>query len=517
MVVVLIAGGCLRTTTFQCGDSSQCVANGLQGTCEPNSFCAFPDGNCVSGLRYGGLSGAVAGQCVDGPQQSVQITVGGTVVSLTGHGLVLRDNGADDLSVAMAGAFVFASPITTGDPYAVTVGAQPSNPSQMCAVANGNGVAATADITDVTVSCSTATYTIGGNVLGLTTTGLVLTDGAEDLPVSASGPFTFTLPVASGAMYTVSVKTQPSGQSCAVLGGTGTVGTGDVTTVVVNCSSSAFIISGMVGGLDGTVVLHDATAGTASVNANGSWALPMLVPASTAYNVTVQTQPAYPPAAQTCVVANGSGTATMNVTDVAVTCTTNKYTVGGNVSGLTGTLVLQDNGGDDKTITASGGFTFATPIASGNPYAVTIKTQPSGQTCTLAMASGTVTNANITTVAVTCGAGGDPGILCGTTYCDPSVDLCCVNGGTYTCEPSCTTGVPYRCDDQADCAAQGQPNNVCCGSVSGTTINSIFCTKTSNCGTASKPVFCDPAAPNNCPLGGTCMAAPQPAGYYWCM
>ncbi|MCS6972224.1 MAG: hypothetical protein NZL89_04295, partial [Leptospiraceae bacterium] len=36
------------------------------------------------------------------------------------------------------------------------------------------------------------------------------------------------------------------------------------------------------------------------------------------------------------------------------------YTVGGTVTGLSGTLVLQNNGGDDLILTADGNFTFAT-------------------------------------------------------------------------------------------------------------------------------------------------------------
>ena len=41
------------------------------------------------------------------------------------------------------------------------------------------------------------------------------------------------------------------------------------------------------------------------------------------------------------------------------------YQVGGTVSGLSGTVVLQDNGGDDLSVSASGGFTFATALAGG--------------------------------------------------------------------------------------------------------------------------------------------------------
>ncbi len=42
------------------------------------------------------------------------------------------------------------------------------------------------------------------------------------------------------------------------------------------------------------------------------------------------------------------------------------FTIGGNVSGLTGTgLVLQNNGADNLSVTASGTFTFATAVKSG--------------------------------------------------------------------------------------------------------------------------------------------------------
>ena len=41
------------------------------------------------------------------------------------------------------------------------------------------------------------------------------------------------------------------------------------------------------------------------------------------------------------------------------------YTISATVSGLTGTLVLQDNGSDNLTITANGTFPFATQIAGG--------------------------------------------------------------------------------------------------------------------------------------------------------
>lgn len=81
---------------------------------------------------------------------------------------------------------------------------------------------------------------------------------------------------------------------------------------------------------------------------------------------------------------------------------TNEYTIGGTVSGLSGTVVLQNNGTDNEIVISDGAFTLSTAIAEGSPYAVTVFTQPQGQTCTVTNGSGTVGTANISNVAVTC-------------------------------------------------------------------------------------------------------------------
>lgn len=78
------------------------------------------------------------------------------------------------------------------------------------------------------------------------------------------------------------------------------------------------------------------------------------------------------------------------------------FTIGGTVSGLSGTgLVLQDNGGNNLAVSANGGFTFATAIPGGSTYTVSVLTQPSSpvQTCVVTNASGTA-NANVTNVQV---------------------------------------------------------------------------------------------------------------------
>jgi len=57
----------------------------------------------------------------------------------------------------------------------------------------------------------------------------------------------------------------------------------------------------------------------------------------------------------------------------------NTYTIGGTISGLSGSgLVLQDNSSNNVAVaSAATAFTFSTPIPSGGTYSVTVLTQPS--------------------------------------------------------------------------------------------------------------------------------------------
>jgi ZU5 domain len=80
------------------------------------------------------------------------------------------------------------------------------------------------------------------------------------------------------------------------------------------------------------------------------------------------------------------------------------FSVGGAVSGLTGSgLVLANPGSSNLPIAADGSFTFAPTVGAGSAYAVSVLTQPAGQTCTVVNGSGTA-NANVTNVAVSCAA-----------------------------------------------------------------------------------------------------------------
>ena len=80
-----------------------------------------------------------------------------------------------------------------------------------------------------------------------------------------------------------------------------------------------------------------------------------------------------------------------------------KYSIGGTVSGLpAGATLTLANGGDTVNVAASGSFTFPVTVTAGTAYAASIKTQSAGTTCQLQNGTGTVGNAAVTNIAVSC-------------------------------------------------------------------------------------------------------------------
>jgi 6-phosphogluconolactonase (cycloisomerase 2 family) len=166
-------------------------------------------------------------------------TIGGTVNGLVGSGLVLQNNGGNNLAIAASGSFVFNAPLANGTSYNVAVLTQPTSPSQTCTVTNGAAVLTGSNVTNIVVSCADNAFAVGGTVAGLTGTGLVLqNNGGNDLTVATNGTFTFSNAVQNGAGFNVSVRTQPTStptQTCSVANGTGTIASATVTNIVVDC------------------------------------------------------------------------------------------------------------------------------------------------------------------------------------------------------------------------------------------------------------------------------------------
>jgi hypothetical protein len=411
-------------------------------------------GLCLIGLA---ACGNGRGTLTEGSGQQASYSIGGTLTGLTGSGLVLQNNAGNDLALSADGTFSFTGTLATGAAYAVTVLTQPTNPAQTCSVTNGSGTVANTNVTSVSVTCTTGTFPVGGNVTGLVGTGLVLqNNGRDDLPIAGDGGFTFATPITTGATYSVGIKTQPTNpvQTCTVTNATGTI-QGAVTNVTVTCATSAFSVGGTVTGLTGSgLVLQNNGTEDLPVAQNGSFTFTTPIASGAPYNVTVKTQPSNP--LQTCAVANGTGTVSnASISNVQVSCTTSLFTIGGTVSGLSGTgLVLQVNGGDDRAVNMDGAFTFATAVPEGTHYSVSVKTSPTNpsQTCTIENGSGVVATAAVTNIAVTCRTdsfqiGGTVNGLDGTGLVlqnNGADDLTVASNGSFTFTHELVSGASYH-------------------------------------------------------------------------
>jgi len=118
------------------------------------------------------------------------------------------------------------------------------------------------------------TYTIGGSVSGLTATGLVMavTAGSQTKSVAANATsYVFPTSLPSGTGYTVSVQTQPTGQTCTPANATGTIAGANVTDANVTCTTNTFTVTPGVTGGNGTITPN--TPQTVNFNATPAFTL----------------------------------------------------------------------------------------------------------------------------------------------------------------------------------------------------------------------------------------------------
>lgn len=250
----------------------------------------------------------------------------------------------------------------------------------------------------------TSTGKVFVTVSGLEGSGLVLTlNDSENLNVNSNGEVFFETLIAQGAAYTVIVKTQPTNptQSCSVSGGTGTLVSGDIKSIVVNCSTTRYTLGGSISGLLGTgLVLTNNGTDTVSISADGTFAFTTTYNVGATYSVVVTSSPIHP--TQSCTITNGSGsfTSSNNVTSLSISCTTTGRAIRVNVSGIaSGNLILSNNNSDSLTVTSNGSFVFPTDVAIGSGYSVTVTSSPSSHVCSLSSATGTISTSDATVTA----------------------------------------------------------------------------------------------------------------------
>jgi 6-phosphogluconolactonase len=245
----------------------------------------------VSSLLALAACGGGGGSSGGGNPPPSTLSVEGFVSGLAGSGLMLSNNGSDNLAVDSNGGFIFAKPLSNGDPYNVTIMSQPNNPVQNCSILNGSGTGTvTADnVTTVAVACLSA-----GRFLYVaancteppdclfassidTTTGALTAvpgspyqGGANGISVDPSGRFAF---VAGGGDATANVLAytidHTTGALTAVAGSPFTVPmqAGSSVAVAVDPSGNFLYSAGF--GSNVSVFMIDTTTGALSPLAGG--------------------------------------------------------------------------------------------------------------------------------------------------------------------------------------------------------------------------------------------------------
>jgi hypothetical protein len=114
--------------------------------------------------------------------------------------------------------------------------------AQFCSVGNGTGVASNTNLpaaNNIVVNCVPAVpvgVTVAGLVTGRTVT--LTNNGGDAILLAANGAFNFPSALLNGIAYNVQVTTQPSGQTCNIVNGTGTAVLSTPATpinVLINC------------------------------------------------------------------------------------------------------------------------------------------------------------------------------------------------------------------------------------------------------------------------------------------
>jgi hypothetical protein len=170
-------------------------------------------------------------------------------------------------------------------------------------------------------------------------------------------------------------------------------------------SSSTVKIGGTLTGLPvGTSITLRQGSDDLTRTADGPFTFPTPMATGSLFSAYVTAHPM----GRTCRITGASGwVGAADVTSVVVNCALDTSTVGGEVSGVLGeTIVLQNNGADSITMSATGYFAFPAPLARGSAYNVTVSTQPAFDgPCTVSLGSGTTASGatvDVTNVTINC-------------------------------------------------------------------------------------------------------------------
>ncbi|HEX5390024.1 MAG TPA: hypothetical protein VFW67_09700 [Burkholderiaceae bacterium] len=372
-------------------------------------------------LRWWVMCAVVAlAACGGGEEADTGHYAGGVLTGLKAGNSVLLSSGTQSLTLSADGTYRFGR-FPKGTAYNIT--ATSSSDTQACAVSNGSGQIADADIDNIVVSC-VDTFGIGGTLSGYAGGHgpvQVALNGGEPVSLTADGAFHFATRLASGTSYNAALVSVPETLVCSLTNGSGLVASTDVTSITVACEPAlagvSFTVTGLVTPDSVTVQLNGSgvdalPARTRRVTsaANGSYSFNLAVPVGSTYDVVIAGQAV----GNTCTVANGSGTLGVGGTsNVMVACSPNRYVVSGTVEfspydfvrlRLNGSEELLVNGTQSTQVfTEVVPFQFLTTVPYGGSYLVEVIDTPAFYIiCTVTSGSGTMPAGAVTNVVVTC-------------------------------------------------------------------------------------------------------------------
>jgi hypothetical protein len=391
----------------------------------------------------------------------------GTISGLTSGTLSLQNKGnssnpvnlspIDLRNLASKTPVTLQSNLSNGNPYLITVSPQPNGYN--CIVNNSTGSITNSDISNISIACTPVQYKINATINGFYSGSLTLKNNDVPLPMiaarsgSAITQITLGANLSTGASYNITVGNSPSGFTCSVTNGRGSITNADIN-ISAYCTSIPYSINANVSNLgSGTLVLSNNNMNLTSVTTNGTVTIVPNISTGSPYWVQVASQPN----GQFCTVSNGGSiTSTLLNSNLTanINCVSTTYTITAAVTGLNGSLILSMNGATSTNITKSGLITVASNVSTGTPYWIQVASQPNGQTCIVnngGSASSLIANANIN-AQINC--------LSGTTYNMKATVSGIVAGTSLTLTNNGSNSTPVTSDGPVSLAsnlATGKP------------------------------------------------------------
>ncbi|WCL49858.1 LamG-like jellyroll fold domain-containing protein [Leptospira sp. GIMC2001] len=397
---------------------------------------------------------------------------GGTPSSIVGSGLVLSLTNTGGTAFATqnlninAGdtTFSFPAAIPPGAQFQVTITTQPSSPIQACNV-TGTGTGApifvSGNVNDLLISCALPLpelITVAGTFNNLVNVALnapvtganfryTLGDGtgAQTDPTCASpDTTTTTIPITEAINHTIKVRQCRAGWPPSAV-----VASGSYNLKVADPSPVVATATGMdAGGTTGFTTTTTAITWFCQNSADSPTAPVDPVCGATPNVCTTGSNANFTHAGiDNKLVKVRACRENFTQSDIVnLSYPVNTYTIGGTISTLTtpftlNSFVVQNNAADNTILSANGGYTFATAVASGVGYAVTILSSPTSpwQTCVLSNDTGTVSNANVTNVNISCSV--NQYNLSGSISGPNAGNL--LPGSSITIDPGAAVGAPF--------------------------------------------------------------------------